>query len=120
MVPIARRNLLAEKARLGVAVGGVAFSVFLIVLIQSLFLGFRQSAGALVEDLPFELWVLQEGSFDLYHSTSLPPPPPPPAPPPASPGSRAWPPPSGWWGASCACPSAATMSASSCLPSTSP
>jgi len=71
MVPIARRNLLAEKARLGVAVGGVAFAVFLIVLIQSLFLGFRQSAGALVEDLPFELWVLQEGSFDLYHSTSL-------------------------------------------------
>lgn len=71
MVPIARKNLLAEKARLCVAVGGVAFAVFLIVLIQSLFLGFRQTAGALIEDLPFQLWVVQEGTFDLYHSTSL-------------------------------------------------
>ena len=71
MVPIARRNLLAEKTRFLVAVGGVAFAVFLIVLIQSLFLGFRQSAGAIIEDLPFQLWVVQEGTFDLYHSTSL-------------------------------------------------
>ncbi len=71
MVPIARRNLLAEKARLVVAVGGVAFAVFLIVLIQSLFLGFRQSTGALIEGLPFQLWVVQDGTFDLYHSTSL-------------------------------------------------
>ncbi len=71
MVPIARKNLLAEKPRLLVAVSGVAFAVFLIVLIQSLFLGFRQSAGALIEDLPFQLWVVQDGTFDLYHSTSL-------------------------------------------------
>ena len=71
MVPVARRNLLAEKARFAVAVGGVAFSVFLIVLIQSLFMGYRQSAGALIEDLPFELWVVQDGTFDLYRSTSL-------------------------------------------------
>lgn len=71
MVPIARRNLLAEKPRFFVAVGGVAFAVFLIVLIQSLFLGFRQSAGALIEGLPFQLWVVQDGTFDLYHSTSL-------------------------------------------------
>ena len=71
MVPIARKNLLAEKARLGVAVGGVSFAVFLIVLVQSLFLGVRHSAGALIEDLPFQLWVVQDGTFDLYHSASL-------------------------------------------------
>ncbi len=71
MVPIARKNLLAEKARLGVAVGGVTFAVFLIVLIQSLFLGVRHSAGTLIEDLPFQLWVVQDGTFDLYHSASL-------------------------------------------------
>ncbi len=40
MVPIARRNLLVEKTRFAVAVAGVAFAVFLIVLIQSLFMGF--------------------------------------------------------------------------------
>lgn len=71
MVPIARRNLLVEKTRFAVAVGGVAFAVFLIVLIQSLFMGFRNSAGALIEDLPFELWVVQDGTFDLYHSSSI-------------------------------------------------
>ena len=71
MVPIARRNLLVEKVRFAVAVGGVAFAVFLIVLIQSLFMGFRNSAGALIEDLPFELWVVQDGTFDLYHSSSI-------------------------------------------------
>ena len=71
MVPIARRNLLVEKTRFAVAVGGVAFAVFLIVLMQSLFMGFRNSAGALIEDLPFELWVVQDGTFDLYHSSSI-------------------------------------------------
>src|SRR3989304_9258724 len=71
MVPKARKTLLADKPRLLVAVSGVAFAVFLIVLIQSLFLGLRQSAGALIEDLPFQLWVVQDGTFDLYHSTSL-------------------------------------------------
>ena len=71
MVPIARRNLLVEKTRFAVAVGGVAFAVFLIVLIQSLFMGFRNSAGALIENLPFQLWVVQDGTFDLYHSTSI-------------------------------------------------
>lgn len=71
MVPIARRNLLAERTRFAVAVGGVAFAVFLIVLIQSLFLGYRESAGAMIEHLPFQLWVVQDGTFDLYRSTSI-------------------------------------------------
>jgi putative ABC transport system permease protein len=71
MVPIARRNLLAEQTRFAVAVGGVAFAVFLIILIQSLFMGYRQSAGAIIEEMPFELWVVQDGTFDLYHSTSI-------------------------------------------------
>jgi putative ABC transport system permease protein len=53
------------------AVFGVAVSVFLIVLIQSLFMGFRDRFGAMVEELPFDLWVAQDGTYDIYRSTSL-------------------------------------------------
>ena len=53
------------------AVVGVAVSVFLIVLIQSLFMGFRDRFGATVEELPFDLWVAQDGSYDMLRSTSI-------------------------------------------------
>ncbi len=51
MVPIARRHLLAEKSRFALAVIGVAVSVFLIVLIQGLFMGVRDRLGAVVDEL---------------------------------------------------------------------
>ena len=70
MVPIARRNLLAEKLRLAIAVGGVGFAVFLIVTIQSLYQGFRSSAGEFVQQFPADLWVAQRGMADLANSTS--------------------------------------------------
>jgi putative ABC transport system permease protein len=71
MVPIARRNLLADRLRLAIAVGGVAFAVFLIVVIFSLYEGFRASEGAFTADFPADLWVVQEGTADLFRSTSL-------------------------------------------------
>jgi len=52
MVPVARRNLLAEKFRLAIAVGGVAFAVFLIVIVLSLYQGFRSNAGEFARDFP--------------------------------------------------------------------
>jgi putative ABC transport system permease protein len=70
MVPIARRNLLAEKFRLVIAVGGVAFAVFLIVIIQSLYQGFRTHAGDFSRDFPADLWVVQKGMADLARSNS--------------------------------------------------
>ncbi len=70
MVPIARRNLLAEKFRLAIAIGGVAFAVFLIVIIQSLYQGFQSSAGEFAADFPADLWVVQRGMADLARSNS--------------------------------------------------
>ncbi|HEU4759316.1 MAG TPA: FtsX-like permease family protein [Dehalococcoidia bacterium] len=70
MVPIARRNLLAEKLRLAIAVGGVAFAVFLIVTIQSLYQGMRSAAGEFAHEFPADLWVAQQGIADLAHSSS--------------------------------------------------
>jgi putative ABC transport system permease protein len=70
MVPVARRNLLAEKTRFCVAVGGVAFAVFLIVIIWSVYQGLRDASNALISDIPADVWVLQEGTADLFHSSS--------------------------------------------------
>jgi putative ABC transport system permease protein len=70
MVPIARRNLLAEKLRLAIAIGGVAFAVFLIVTIQSLYYGFRSGAGDFARQFPASLWVVQPGIGDLARSSS--------------------------------------------------
>ncbi|MDP2954261.1 MAG: ABC transporter permease, partial [Chloroflexota bacterium] len=70
MVPVARKNLLAEKTRFFVAVGGVAFAVFLIIVIQGVYMEARRSFTALIDDIPAELWVVQEGAFDLFHSRS--------------------------------------------------
>ena len=70
MVPIARRNLLAEKLRLAIAVGGVAFAVFLIVVILSLYYGMRSAAGEFAREFPADLWVAQRGLADLATSSS--------------------------------------------------
>jgi putative ABC transport system permease protein len=70
MVPVARKNLLAEKARLLMAVGGVAFAVFLMVLIQGVFFQLRSSLTAFIDEMPAQLWVAQDGAFDVWHSDS--------------------------------------------------
>jgi putative ABC transport system permease protein len=70
MVPIARRNLLAEKFRLAIAIGGVAFAVFLIVTIQTLYTGWRHGAGEFARQFPVDLWIVQEGIADIARSSS--------------------------------------------------
>ncbi len=58
MVPLARRNLLAEKGRLAMSVGGVAFAVLLILIVVSLYRGwsdvgrFPQRSRASTASLP--------------------------------------------------------------------
>jgi len=70
MVPVARKNLLAEKTRLLVAVGGVAFAVFLVIVIQAVYLEARKSFTAVIDDTPADVWVTQNGAFDMFHSRS--------------------------------------------------
>ena len=70
-VPVGRLNLLTDKMRFGAAVGGVAFVVALVLLIQALYAGYRESARFFVQNVPTDLWVGQAGSFDLYRSTSI-------------------------------------------------
>lgn len=69
-VPVARRNLLSEKGRFAISVGGVGFAVLLILIVVALYRGWSQ-AGEVFEKLPGEIWVTQAGTSDPFHSTSL-------------------------------------------------
>jgi putative ABC transport system permease protein len=70
MVPVARRNLFAEKGRFAMSVGGVAFAVLLILIVVSLYRGWS-GAGSIYTRLPGEVWIAQTGTIDPFHSTSL-------------------------------------------------
>ena len=70
MVPVARRNLFAEKTRLAISVAGVAFAVTLILIIVALYRGWS-SIGGIIEEMPGDLWVVQQGTTDPFHSVSL-------------------------------------------------
>jgi putative ABC transport system permease protein len=69
-VPVARRNLFAEKGRFAISVAGVAFAVLLILIVLALYRGFSRS-GQTFKELPGQLWVVQQGTTDPFHSLSL-------------------------------------------------
>ncbi len=70
MVPVARRNLFSEKGRFAISVAGVALAVLLILIVLALYRGFSRS-GQTFRDLPGDLWVVQQGTTDPFHSLSL-------------------------------------------------
>ncbi len=69
-VPVARRNLFAEKARFAISVAGVALAVMLILIVLALYRGWSQTGGTF-QQLPGQLWVVQKGTTDPFHSSSL-------------------------------------------------
>src|SRR3990172_5422218 len=69
-VPVAIRNLFAEKARFAISVAGVAFAVMLILIVLALYRGWSQTGGTF-QQLPGQLWVVQKGTTDPFHSSSL-------------------------------------------------
>jgi len=71
MLIIARKNLLHERTRLAISVGGVAVSVFLIGILLSLYRGWEQKVGEYVETVPADLWVASEGATDFIQAASL-------------------------------------------------
>ncbi len=69
-VPVARRNLFAEKGRFAISVAGVAFAVLLILIVLALYRGYSRT-GQTFKQLPGDLWVVQHGTADPFHSLSL-------------------------------------------------
>jgi putative ABC transport system permease protein len=73
MLLVARKNLLTERIRLAISVGGVALSVFLIGILLSLYRGWGEKVGEYVEAVPADLWVTSDGATDfIYAASALP------------------------------------------------
>ncbi|MGH3084545.1 MAG: ABC transporter permease [Gaiellaceae bacterium] len=70
MVPLARRNLLDEKGRFAMSVGGVAFAVLLILIVLSLYRGWGE-VGTVYSELPGDVWVTERATPDPFHSNSF-------------------------------------------------
>ncbi len=68
---IATRNLLGERGRLLITVGGVAFSVVLILVLVGLYQGWKSQMTKFLGSLDADLWVGQQGSRDMSHAVSL-------------------------------------------------
>lgn len=68
---LARKNLTQEKTRLVISVGGVAFSVTLIMVLAGLYQGWNNKLGEYIRAVPADIWVMQKGSEELFHTPSL-------------------------------------------------
>lgn len=68
---LAHKNLTQEKTRLLISVGGVAFSVALIMILTGLYQGWRNKIGEYIRTVPANVWVMQSGSQELFHTPSV-------------------------------------------------
>lgn len=71
MLFLARKNLFQEKTRLLISIGGVAFSVLLIMILIGLYQGWNYKMGEYIRTIPADLWVEQAGGKDMFHSVSI-------------------------------------------------
>ena len=68
---IAFKNLFKEKGRLLITVGGVTFSVILILLLLGLYAGWSTQVKKFLGGIEAEFWVGSKGSSDLSHGISI-------------------------------------------------
>lgn len=71
MLTLAFRNLFQEKIKLFISIMGVAFSVLLIMVLMGVYQGLNTKLGEYIQTVPADLWVAQEGSKNLFDSTSV-------------------------------------------------
>ena len=71
MISIALRNLFGEKTRFFISIGGVAFSVMLMMTIISLFRGWQIRSTQYIRDIDTDIWVTQRGATDITSSASI-------------------------------------------------
>lgn len=70
MISIARKNLFAERLRLVISVSGVVFSTFLIMVLLGIYAGLNVQITSYVNNTQADLWVMEEGTRDMFHSAS--------------------------------------------------
>ncbi|HRQ41587.1 MAG TPA: FtsX-like permease family protein [Chloroflexota bacterium] len=74
MFKLAWRNLMHERTRLAISVGGVALAVLLILVMAGVFAGSEEHAVAYIKNQPAPLWLMQQGVENLHMSSSILPP----------------------------------------------
>jgi len=70
VVSIARKNILAEKTRFAASVGGVAFSILLIIFLLGVYNAFNVLTTAYLDSVDADIVVAQEGVTDMFHTYS--------------------------------------------------
>lgn len=71
MLLLARKNLLLHKGRFVLAVTGITSAVVLVLLLMSLYDGWRENMSAYLRHVQADLWVGKKGASDLFHTLSL-------------------------------------------------
>jgi putative ABC transport system permease protein len=71
MWTLAWKNFLKERVRLLISVGGVAFSVMLIVMLRGLFISYEHRAGRYFDHIGGNAWVWQRDTASVFNSFSL-------------------------------------------------
>ncbi len=71
MISIARKNLFAERLKLLISIGGVTFSTFLILILLGIYSGLTVQITQFINKAGADVWVTEEGVFDMFHSSSL-------------------------------------------------
>lgn len=71
MFLLAVKNLFQEKTRFLISVGGVALSVALIIVLTGLYRGWNNKLGEYIRSVPVDIWVMQKGSEELFHTPSI-------------------------------------------------
>lgn len=70
-VPVARRNILADRRRLATSVVGVAAAIALILLLQGLWSGFRVQVSAYEDNVGADLFVGESGAANFLGVPSV-------------------------------------------------
>lgn len=68
---LAKDNLLRERTRLLVSVAGVAFSVVLMLALMGLYNAYEQRIASYFGEVDADLWVVQSGTSNFFHSSSV-------------------------------------------------
>jgi putative ABC transport system permease protein len=70
-VPLARRNVLADRRRLIISVLGVGAALALAVLVRALWLGTLAQTSVFVDNVDADLFVVEAGTQSLFYESSV-------------------------------------------------
>ncbi len=74
MFKLAWKNLLHDRTRLVISVGGVSLAMVLILVMAGVFAGSEEHAVAYIKNQPAPLWMMQNGVANMHMSSSILPP----------------------------------------------